>query len=408
MSLTNTPGANRLHISLYGKRNSGKSSLINGITGQHIALVSNVPGTTTDPVSKAMEIPGIGPCLLIDTAGFDDDGHLGEMRVEKTKQSLEKTDIALLLFDDLDFSKEQQWLTELKKRKIPVVGVINKTDLRSEEELESLAKAVEPCLKEPPILVSAKTGEGMEALKQAMIRAVPEDFEQKTITGQLVSPDDTVLLVMPQDIQAPKGRLILPQVQTIRDLLDNQCVVLCTTANRLDTALAALAKPPALIITDSQVFPLVYAKKPKESRLTSFSVLFAAYKGDLQAFVDGAEKIDTLNGTSKVLIAEACTHAPLEEDIGRVKIPALLRKRYGETMQIDLVSGADFPENLDDYDLIIHCGACMFNKKHVLSRIHRAQESGTAITNYGVALAKLAGILDQVDLGSNVTRKNRN
>ena len=370
MSLTNTPGANRLHISLYGKRNSGKSSLINGITGQHIALVSNVPGTTTDPVSKAMEIPGIGPCLLIDTAGFDDDGHLGEMRVEKTK--------------------------------------INKTDLRSEEELESLAKAVEPCLKEPPILVSAKTGEGMEALKQAMIRAVPEDFEQKTITGQLVSPDDTVLLVMPQDIQAPKGRLILPQVQTIRDLLDNQCVVLCTTANRLDTALAALAKPPALIITDSQVFPLVYAKKPKESRLTSFSVLFAAYKGDLQAFVDGAEKIDALNGTSKVLIAEACTHAPLEEDIGRVKIPALLRKRYGETMQIDLVSGADFPENLDDYDLIIHCGACMFNKKHVLSRIHRVQESGTAITNYGVALAKLAGILDQVDLGSNVTRKNGN
>lgn len=408
MSLTNTPGANRLHISLYGKRNSGKSSLINGITGQHIALVSNVPGTTTDPVLKAMEIPGIGPCLLIDTAGFDDDGHLGEMRVEKTKQSLEKTDIALLLFDDLDFSKEQQWLTELKKRKIPVVGVINKTDLRSEEELESLAKAVEPCLKEPPILVSAKTGEGMEALKQAMIRAVPEDFEQKTITGQLVSPDDTVLLVMPQDIQAPKGRLILPQVQTIRDLLDNQCVVLCTTANRLDTALAALAKPPALIITDSQVFPLVYAKKPKESRLTSFSVLFAAYKGDLQAFVDGAEKIDTLNGTSKVLIAEACTHAPLEEDIGRVKIPALLRKRYGETMQIDLVSGADFPENLDDYDLIIHCGACMFNKKHVLSRIHRVQESGTAITNYGVALAKLAGILDQVDLGANVTRKNGN
>ena len=408
MSLTNTPGANRLHISLYGKRNSGKSSLINGITGQHIALVSNVPGTTTDPVLKAMEIPGIGPCLLIDTAGFDDDGHLGEMRVEKTKQSLEKTDIALLLFDDLDFSKEQQWLTELKKRKIPVVGVINKTDLRSEEELESLAKAVGPCLKEPPILVSAKTGEGMEALKQAMIRAVPEDFEQKTITGQLVSPDDTVLLVMPQDIQAPKGRLILPQVQTIRDLLDNQCVVLCTTANRLDTALAALAKPPALIITDSQVFPLVYAKKPKESRLTSFSVLFAAYKGDLQAFVDGAEKIDTLNGTSKVLIAEACTHAPLEEDIGRVKIPALLRKRYGETMQIDLVSGADFPENLDDYDLIIHCGACMFNKKHVLSRIHRVQESGTAITNYGVALAKLAGILDQVDLGANVTRKNGN
>ncbi|MDD5952162.1 MAG: [FeFe] hydrogenase H-cluster maturation GTPase HydF [Oscillospiraceae bacterium] len=400
MSLTNTPSANRLHIGLYGKRNSGKSSLINAITGQHVALVSDVAGTTTDPVQKAMEIHGIGPCMLVDTAGFDDtDGQLGAMRVEKTKQSLQKMDVALLLFDGPELSEEKAWLSELTKRKTAVVGVINKADLRGPEEVETLSQKAEVMVGERPIVVSAKTGEGIEALKQAIIRAVPEDFGQKTITGALVSPEDVVLLVMPQDIQAPKGRLILPQVQTIRDLLDHHCVVLCTTADQLDSALNALAKPPALIITDSQVFPLVYEKKPKESRLTSFSVLFAAYKGDLQEFVDGANAIEALNDQSKVLIAEACTHAPLEEDIGRVKIPNLLRKRYGSKMQIDIVSGADFPVDLTSYDLIIHCGACMFNQKHVLSRIAQAKSQGTAITNYGVALAKLAGILDKVDLG---------
>lgn len=402
MSLTNTPSANRLHIGIYGKRNSGKSSLINTITKQGIALVSDVPGTTTDPVYKAMEIHGIGPCMLIDTAGFDDEGHLGQMRVEKTKAAMRKTDVAILLFSEADLKMEREWIADLKQQKTPIVPVINKTDIREEAEVAALTEAVKQLLQEPPVLVSARTGDGVEALKAAVIRAVPADFEEKSITGVLVSPEDTVLLVMPQDIQAPKGRLILPQVQTIRDLLDHKCVVLCTTADQLDCALRALAKPPALIITDSQVFPLVYEKKPLESRLTSFSVLLAAYKGDLQAFVDGAAAIENLTGDSKVLIAEACTHAPLAEDIGRVKIPAMLRKRYGAEMQIDVVSGADFPQDLHQYDLIVHCGACMFNRKHVLSRIAQAEAQGTAITNYGVAMAKLAGILDKVDLGLSV------
>lgn len=400
MSLTKTPSANRLHIGIYGKRNSGKSSLINAITNQGIALVSDVPGTTTDPVYKAMEIHGIGPCMLIDTAGFDDEGQLGQMRVEKTKAALQKTDVALMLFPGMDLDMEKEWIRDLKKQKIPIVPIINKIDIRSEEEIQALTAEIKSLLNdEAPILVSAQTGTGMDDLKKAIISAVPEDFEQKTITGNLVSPGDVVLLVMPQDIQAPKGRLILPQVQTIRDLLDNKCVVLSTTADQMEIALQSLAKPPALIITDSQVFPLVYEKKPAESRLTSFSLLFAAYKGDLQTFVDGAAAIDQLTPQSKILIAEACTHAPLEEDIGRVKIPAMLRKRYGAEMQVDIVSGADFPKDLSGYDLVIHCGACMFNKKHVMSRIEQAGEQKTPITNYGVTLAKLAGILDKVDMG---------
>lgn len=400
MSLTNTPSANRLHIGIFGRRNSGKSSLINAITGQDIALVSDIAGTTTDPVYKAMEIHGLGPCMLIDTAGFDDEGTLGAMRIEKTKAAVKKTDVALLVFSDEDMTAEQQWISDLKAAKTPIVPVISQADVRTPQTMEILTTAVRDLLKMEPVIVSAKTREGIEPLRQAILRAVPEDFETKSITGDLVSPDDVVLLVMPQDIQAPKGRLILPQVQTIRDLLDNKCVVLCTTADQIDSALAALAKPPALIITDSQVFPLVYEKKPAESRLTSFSLLFAAHKGDLQAFVDGAAAIDRLNGNSKVLIAEACTHAPLEEDIGRVKIPAKLRQKYGAEMQVDIASGADFPEHLEQYDLIIHCGACMFNRKHVLSRIRLAQEKGVPITNYGVTLAKLTGILDRVDLGS--------
>lgn len=399
MSLTNTPSANRLHIGIYGKRNSGKSSLINAITGQGIALVSDVAGTTTDPVYKAMEIYGIGPCMLIDTAGFDDTGELGQMRVEKTKAALQKTDVAVLVFSDLELTKELEWIAQLQEKKIPIVPVISKIDVRTKEECSHLKEIIHQTLQTEPILISSQTGEGIDGLKQAIIRVVPEDYEQKTITGHLVSPQDVVLLVMPQDIQAPKGRLILPQVQTIRDLLDHFCTVVCTTADQLDHALKALAKPPELIITDSQVFPLVYEKKAPESRLTSFSLLFAAYKGDVSSFVDGANAIDQLNGASKVLIAEACTHAPLEEDIGRVKIPAMLRKRYGSEMQIDVVSGADFPKDLTPYDLVIHCGACMFNRKHVMSRIAQAKEQHTPITNYGVTLAKLAGILDKVNLG---------
>ncbi len=399
MELQQTPGANRLHIGIFGRRNSGKSSLMNAITKQEIALVSQVAGTTTDPVYKAMEIPGIGPCMMIDTAGFDDEGDLGALRVEKTRTALAKTDVAILVFSQQDLSREAEWVAALRQKKTPILAVISQQDIRTEAEMEALQQAVREQFSLEPLLVSAKEGTGISQIKEEILRVMPEDFEMASITGHLVSPQDVVLLVMPQDIQAPKGRLILPQVQTIRDLLDHQCVVMSVTADQLETALTALAKPPSLIITDSQVFPFVFERKPKESRLTSFSILLAAYKGDLSAFVKGAEAIDVLTQHSRVLIAEACTHAPLSEDIGRVKIPAMLRKRFGSGLQVDLVSGADFPQDVSSYDLIIHCGACMFNRKHVLSRVEQAKQQGTPICNYGVVIAKLTGILDHVFLG---------
>lgn len=399
MELQQTPGANRLHIGIFGRRNSGKSSLMNAITKQEIALVSQVAGTTTDPVYKAMEIPGIGPCMMIDTAGFDDEGDLGALRVEKTRTALAKTDVAILVFSQQDLSREAEWVATLRQKKTPILAVISQQDIRTEAEMEALQQAVREQFSLEPLLVSAKEGTGISQIKEEILRVMPEDFEMASITGHLVSPQDVVLLVMPQDIQAPKGRLILPQVQTIRDLLDHQCVVMSVTADQLETALTALAKPPSLIITDSQVFPFVFERKPKESRLTSFSILLAAYKGDLSAFVKGAEAIDVLTQHSRVLIAEACTHAPLSEDIGRVKIPAMLRKRFGSGLQVDLVSGADFPQDVSSYDLIIHCGACMFNRKHVLSRVEQAKQQGTPICNYGVVIAKLTGILDHVFLG---------
>ena len=394
MSLTNTPSANRLHIGLFGKRNSGKSSLINALTNQDIALVSSVAGTTTDPVYKAMEIHGIGPCIFIDTAGFDDAGELGEMRVQKTKEALLKTDVALLLFSGEDFTLEVEWLESLRKNKTAVIAVVNKADLL--KDADAVCRKIERECKLVPAVVSAKCGTGIKALIEKIVREMPEGFEAESITGRFVSPSDVVLLVMPQDIQAPKGRLILPQVQTIRDLLDHQCVVVSTTVNLLERSLGALKEPPKLIITDSQAFQEVYEKKPLESLLTSFSVLFAEYKGDIQEFVRGADAIDSLTEQSHVLIAEACTHAPLAEDIGREKIPRALKKRYGNGLHVSVVSGADFPEDLSGYDLIIHCGACMFNRKYVLSRIERAKNQGVPITNYGVALAKLTGILSKI------------
>ena len=337
--------------------------------------------------------------MMIDTAGFDDEGDLGALRVEKTRTALAKTDVAILVFSQQDLSREAEWVAALRQKKTPIVAVISQQDIRTEAEMEALQQAVREQFSLEPLLVSAKEGTGISQIKEEILRVMPEDFEMASITGHLVSPQDVVLLVMPQDIQAPKGRLILPQVQTIRDLLDHQCVVMSVTADQLETALTVLVKPPSLIITDSQVFPFVFERKPKESRLTSFSILLAAYKGDLSAFVKGAEAIDVLTQHSRVLIAEACTHAPLDEDIGRVKIPAMLRKWFGSGLQVDLVSGADFPQDVSSYDLIIHCGACMFNRKHVLSRVEQAKQQGTPICNYGVAIAKLTGILDHVFLG---------
>ena len=404
MNLVHTPNANRLHIALFGKRNSGKSSLINALTGQDTALVSDTPGTTTDSVQKAMEIHGIGPCLFIDTPGFDDEGELGNRRIERTWKAVEKTDIALLLCagggsaeetGEPDFTEELHWLEQLKAKNIPTILLINKADIR--KNTASLAIRIKETFGSQPIPVSAKEKTGVELIRQAILEKLPEDFDQQSITGSLVTEGDLVLLVMPQDIQAPKGRLILPQVQTMRELLDKKCLIMSCTTDKLQETLQALSRPPKLIITDSQVFKTVYEQKPEESRLTSFSVLFAGYKGDIRYYVKSASAIGSLTESSRVLIAEACTHAPLSEDIGRVKLPHLLKKRIGEKLSIDIVAGTDFPQDLTPYSLVIHCGACMFNRQYVLNRIERARLQNVPMTNYGVAIAFLNGILNQIE-----------
>ena len=395
-TLQETPSGNRLHIGIFGKTNSGKSAFINAFSGQSVSIVADVKGTTTDPVYKAMEIAPLGPCVLIDTAGFDDEGELGAMRMEKTALAAQKTELALIVFASEDMEKELEWFRYFQEKKTPVIPVVSKSDLRSDEENQEFAEKLREQTKEKVCIVSAKTGAGIAELKEWMIRMVPEGFGGRTITGDLVSEGEVVLLVMPQDIQAPKGRLILPQVQTMRELLDKKCRVMSVTTDQFTGALEVLAAPPKLIITDSQVFSYVYERKPSASMLTSFSVLFAAYKGDIHYYVEGAKAIDTLHADSRVLIAECCTHAPLQEDIGRVKIPRMLKKRFGDTLTVDLVSGTDFPEDLTGYDLVIQCGACMFNRKYVMYRIDRAKKQQIPMTNYGVAIAHLSEILPYV------------
>lgn len=413
-TLNDTPSANRLHIGVFGKTNSGKSTLINAFTGQEVSIASDIAGTTTDPVYKAMEIHPLGACTIIDTAGFDDASELGAKRVEKTKLAAEKTDVAVIVFaaDGIDkkeevdqlqetdsktmekhFAQELKWYHFFKEKNTPVLLIINKADLGDAKALqEFLVKETN----EHPLVVSAAKNEGIDRIKEALARKVPENFGERLITGTLVGEEDLVMLVMPQDIQAPKGRLILPQVQTTRELLDKKCLIMSVTTDKFVAAVKQLVQPPKLIITDSQVFSYVYENKPKESMLTSFSVLFAAYKGDLPYYVEGAKQIDSLTEQSRVLIAECCTHAPLQEDIGRVKIPRMLKKRFGEGITVDHVSGTDFPQDLRGYDLIIQCGACMFNRKYVLSRIDHAKEQQVPMTNYGVTIAHLAGILPHV------------
>lgn len=399
-TLNDTPGSNRLHIGVFGKTNSGKSSFINAFTHQKVSIVADIAGTTTDPVYKPMEISPLGPCVIIDTAGFDDTSELGERRVEKTKLAAEKADIAVIVVsqpdNEWDITEELKWYQFLKEKNTPVLFLVGKSDI--DPHTEELISYIKEKTGKKALAISAETGAGIDAVREELARLVPENFGERKITGELVTEEDLVLLVMPQDIQAPKGRLILPQVQTLRELLDKKCLVMSVTTDKLVPALAALKEPPKLIITDSQVFGYVYEHKPKESMLTSFSVLFAAYKGDLPYYVEGAKMLDSLTNESHVLIAECCSHAPLQEDIGRVKIPRMLKKRAGEGLTVDIVSGTDFPEDLSDYDLVIQCGACMFNRKYVLSRIDRAKKQQVPMTNYGVTIAHLTGILDKISM----------
>ena len=391
--MNDTPNSNRTHIAIFGRRNAGKSSIINAIANQNVAIVSDNAGTTTDPVKKAIEINKIGACVIVDTAGFDDDGELGLLRIEKTKKIVESTDIALLVFDcdseNNDYLLELKWKNKLSEFGIPIVAVINKIDLNKNY------KIVEQNIKEIFDIDCAPISANKKINIDILIETIKNNLSKEdeiSIVGHIVGEDDIVLLVMPQDIQAPKGRLILPQVQTIRDILDNKAIVIGATFDKFETALKSLNKPPKVIITDSQVFKEVERLKPKESALTSFSVLFARYKGNEKIYKRGADFIDNLNKKSKILIAESCSHIPLEGDIGRVKIPNMLKNKFGFAFDIDYTAGADFPSDLSKYDLIIHCGGCMGTRRQILNRIKLCEKQNKPITNYGMAIAKINGV----------------
>ncbi len=389
----NTQSSDRLHISFFGRCNSGKSSLINAICQQAVSIVSDIAGTTTDPVNKAIEITGIGATILTDTAGIDDTSELGQKRISQSVNILAKTDIAIILFTDTDdFSIEENWIAKLNEHDIPYITVISKADIIPDTNI--LSSKIHNTTGQNPIIASSVSLLGIDLLKKAI--ADYRISEKRLLTDHYCNEGDTVLLVMPQDSQAPKGRLIKPQVEVLRELLDRKCNIMCSTPDRLPSALSSLTTPPQLIITDSQVFNIVHQQKPKQSTLTSFSVIFARYKGDIDTFVKGAEHIKNLNETSRILIAEACSHTPQHEDIGRVKLPHMLRKHIGKNVHIDIVGGNDFPDDLTPYDLIIHCGACMFNRRHVMTRIQKATKQKIAITNYGIAIAYLSGILAKI------------
>ena len=384
--------SNRTHIVIFGRRNVGKSSLVNAFAGQTVSIVSDVAGTTTDVVWKNMELPGIGAVVIGDTAGYDDCGELGAMRVETTKKVLPRTDIALLVLhgNPADCVLEKEWLAMLEKRGVPVVLVLGHSDIRdkAEEWKNVLGRDV--------IAFSSVTGEGKEKLLAAMAVALQDKITDDDLTAGLVAAGDIVVLVMPQDAQAPKGRLIQPQVQTLRNLLDKHAIPLCCAPEELSCLLKSLNKTPSLIITDSQVFAQVEKLKPEDCRLTSFSVLMARQKGDIAVFRKGADVLMSLQSNARILIAEACSHIPQNEDIGRVKLPRMLRNRFGDDLSITVVSGNDFPEDLSSYDLVIHCGACMFTKHHVMARVRQAVAQNVPITNYGIAIAALTGIINKV------------
>lgn len=394
--MNQTPRSNRYHIGIFGRRNTGKSSLMNALCGQAISIVSDIAGTTTDTVWKNIELPNIGAAVIADTAGYDDEGLLGSMRTESTRKAVQRIDIALLLLhgDAGDATFEKQWKETFDKAGIPVITLLGKCD----NPCEAVAKAWSRVLQCSVMQISSKERKGLDTLIETIAKVYNDENNVDDITHSLVKAGDVVVLVMPQDAQAPKGRLIQPQVQTLRNLLDKHCLALCCTPEKLPQMLASLVAPPALIITDSQVFAQVQALTPPESRLTSFSVLMARSKGDIETFRNGADALMHIPGCGRVLIAESCSHIPKNEDIGRVKLPRLLRKRLGDGLTIDIVSGNDFPDDLTQYNVVIHCGACMFTRRHVLSRVRQAKAQGVPITNYGIAIAALTGILHKVVL----------
>ncbi len=392
--MTTIARSNRYHIGIFGRRNAGKSSLVNALAGQQVSIVSDVAGTTTDVVWKNIELPGIGAAVIGDTAGYDDEGELGAMRVESARKTIARIDVAILLLTPgvTDATLEREWLAMFDKAAVPVVCLLGKNETASLADIafyeNELGRKVYP--------FSAVTGDGKESLLAVLAEYYRQDENIDDITHTLVKAGDTVLLVMPQDAQAPQGRLILPQVQTLRNLLDKHCLSFCCAPEELPQMLAALKEPPSLVITDSQVFAQVEKQIPPQSRLTSFSVLMARHKGDIESFRKGADALLALPLNARILIAEACSHIPQNEDIGRVKLPRLLRKHFGEEIVVDVVSGNDFPADLSPYNIVIHCGACMFTRRHVMSRLRQAKAQNVPITNYGVAIAALTGILPKV------------
>ena len=392
--MINTPKGLRTQIGIFGRRNAGKSTFLNALTQQQVSVVSDVPGTTTDPVEKAMELLPLGPVLFIDTAGIDDTGSLGGKRIEKTKKIFERADIAVIVAAPGEWGEfEEELAAEFKKRGTAVIAVLNKCDTAPHPP-ETIARLEES--KIPYIEVSALTGEGVGRFREKLIEILPDSFFMPvTILGDLISAGDCVVLVVPIDLEAPKGRLIMPQVQSIRDILDNDAYCMVVKERELRPALENMKRPPALVVTDSQAFLKVSGDTPDDIPMTSFSILFARFKGDLHTFVEGARAIENLVPGDKVLIAEACTHHPIGEDIGRVKIPRWLTQYVGGKLDFTTVQGHDFPEDISEYKLVIHCGGCTFNPKMLMSRIMKCREQNVPITNYGVAIAYSLGIFER-------------
>lgn len=398
MDLMQTPNANRLQIGIFGSVNSGKSTLFNALINQNLSVVSDVKGTTTDANKKAIEIHGIGPCLFIDTAGFDDDqSKIGKLRVEKTLEVAKSVDVAVIVFendDNLDFENYEKWINYFNKRQVPIISVISKTDIKepSQDKLTKIKKVFDL----DTILFNKNNSECFKLIENKLIQYKLSEKEFP-ITSDFVNAKDTVLLVMPQDKEAPNGRLILPQVQVLRELIDRDCTIICCNLLSLDKALKELKKSPTAIITDSKVLKSVFMKAPKDSKLSTFSILFAKSKGDIKYFVESAKTISNLKDGDKILISELCSHVPIEEDIGRVKIPKLLQKKTGKKLIFETVSGIDFPNDLKNYALVVQCGGCVVNKRTINERLKLAKLQNIPLTNYGVAIAYCTDTLDFID-----------